>query len=307
MLYKIESPVYFERILENFQQPLCIKTTQKRLALQDALSNHDLERTITSGKEYSQILSELIQHLQINRNVQLTSQPMFDWNLEKESYMSPCWKWDLLMTNSVIASAYEFIAVKHMEQTAWVDATKNIKESQKYINIIVNKILPSWSWKLNEPISQTQQQFWKAKYSWNEALLHLNTLNYGIGQNISEANQIKLLSRIEWWAQDAVALWGKENKTYYPSELMNWARCGRAYTTGTKWWREEKYGESLGLLTKWKNSFEHIEKTNISKITLTHYEEHILETYDTYTSKNENIFFNEVDKNITLPEIKSIS
>ena len=88
--------VFFEKLVPTsiHEKKHSIETTQKRLALQDALRLNELARAKSAVCQYVPLLSSLITSLEQNRaRCHLSDQPMFDWGWGSGQYMSSCWRW----------------------------------------------------------------------------------------------------------------------------------------------------------------------------------------------------------------------
>jgi len=80
MFYKIHSPVYFEHVFNDKNKDLHVNASRKRLDFNNAMDNNDFDRAYQSGHDYLTLLKEIIDYLDVNRNISLKQQPFFVWN-----------------------------------------------------------------------------------------------------------------------------------------------------------------------------------------------------------------------------------
>ena len=208
---KILHSVFFEQILpiQDNLTNTCVSVTQKRLALQDALKCDDMARAWKALKTYQEEFETLVNYISSNKsNLVLRKQPEFEWTWERDSWMSTCWKWEKTM---IYASGYEInhrIAIEHMQNEKWKEASQRLSDASRYAKTLIDKILPSWVWKNDQTIYVTFTEYWHSKLYYSLATKNLCTLQFAYAtKGISDNNAIKLLNRIEYCSNRSIAYW----------------------------------------------------------------------------------------------------
>jgi hypothetical protein len=300
MFYKIHSPVYFEHVFNDKKKVLYVNASRKRLDFNNAMVNNDYERAYHSGQEYLALLKEIIDYLNVNRNISLKQQPFFVWNYGKSKHLSPCWKWELTMT---YAALYD-ISIERMKTNI---KKKDFRSAIKLIQGLdghveeLNNVIDTWTWKTNDNVFPTYDIFWKGATCWLKVLKKICVLNYGWDKfNLTE--KVDALKHIETECQNALYHWGVESENYHPEKIMNWSICMRAMFRSKQLWEDEKHGEALGLLQHWKKTFKtFMEQTSqdflvtcLEPITKNAIE--IKELYEDWKIRNDTVYFEEIQK-----------
>jgi len=248
----IQKSVFFEKLVPPnvHEKKNSIETTQKRLALQDALRLNELVRAKAAVTQYVPLLANLISSLEQNRRCTLTGQPMFDWSWGSGNYMSSCWRWENLMLH---AAGYDINIASAMEtanKSRFKEASKDFHNAGQYIVSIVDNILPEWTWKENASIHVTFPKFWSSKLSFIYAMKDLCTLQYAWSNEtgISDKNALKLLNRIEYLSIKSLSEWNNDDN----AAVMNWSRVSRAIVTARKYKEEDEYGKAISLVKAWQ-------------------------------------------------------
>lgn len=244
--------VFFEKLVPTnvHEKKNSIETTQKRLALQDALRLNELNRAKSALSQYTPLLANLIVSLEQNRRCILTDQPMFDWSWGSGQYMSSCWRWENLMLH---AAGYDIHIASAMEtaiKSNFKEASKDFHSAGQYIVSIIDNILPDWTWKENASIHVTFPNFWSSKLSFIYAMKDLCTLQYAWSNEtgISDKNALKLLNRIEFLSTKSLSEWNNDDNT----ALMNWSRVSRAIVSARKLREEDEFGKAISLIKAWQ-------------------------------------------------------
>ena len=250
--------VFFEKLVPTnvHEKKNSIETTQKRLALQDALRLNELARAKTAVTQYAPLLANLIASLEQNRRCTLSDQPMFDWSWGSGQYMSSCWRWENLMLH---AAGYDINIASAMDtanNSRFKEASKDFHLAGQYIVSIIDNILPEWTWKENASIHVTFPKFWSSKLSFIYAMKDLCTLQYAWSNTtgISDKNALKLLNRIEYLSTKSLSEWSNDDYT----ALMNWARVSKAIVTARKYREEDEYGKAISLVKAWQPVLEEL-------------------------------------------------
>lgn len=300
MNIEINHNVFFEKILPSdftsSQQALV--TTQKRLALQDALSCKDNSRIMTSVKDYLGSFNLLLSRIRKNSsNLVLREQPQFDWSCGKHKWMSTCWQWEKTMIHATCFDANIGVGMEFIQKESWKEASTSFNEAAIHAKTIQKDILPQWSWKSEQTIPLTFSEFWSSKLYFACAMNQFCTLQFGMSkQSLSDKNSIKLLNRIEHLSNISLSYWVNE----YNKSLMNWSRVCNALIQSQIYANTDQYGKALGLLQYWTPVYKDLKKKNsIPMSSLLQLAEKILLMEDEWKTSNENIHY----QTIETPEI----
>lgn len=252
----IKKSVLFEKITpeDTIVKKISIEASQKRLSLQDALINEDDERAKIAVKEYRNSFNILLSELEKNRSKTiLKEQPQFDWNFGSKRHMSSCWIWELLMIHAVGFDVNYNLGLKHSNEENFKSASKMFHCAGEYVQTIIQKILPRWTWKEDPSVHITFERFWVSKLYYIYALKDLSTLQFGLSSDngITDKNIIKLLERIEGFNNLSMIKWLNSDN----EDLMNWIRVSRAVHLANKNSKNEKFGVAIGTLEAWETVF----------------------------------------------------
>jgi hypothetical protein len=293
----INKTIFYERILASYSNPNeAVLTTQKRLALQDALNCEDNNRALKALNEYLSLFKNMLDYISSNRsNIVLKEQPQFDWSWENESWMSTCWQWEHIM---IYASLYKLNLHNGMDQMKnqnWKDASKHFSDACRYSKTIVEKILPLWSWKTDHTIHLTFKDYWHSKLYYSNALKNLCTLQFAyMGNGISDNNALKLLNRIENDSNKSIVKWAAVLNV----SLMNWARVGKAIIQARVYSENDEYGKAIGLIDNWESSFTKLkdsDKLNIVMECFVTQLQLILDLRNDWSTSNNNIHYKPIE------------
>tara|TARA_A100001015_G_scaffold190854_1_gene212662 strand:+ start:2628 stop:3563 length:936 start_codon:yes stop_codon:yes gene_type:complete len=305
--FKIHAPVYYEHIFKDKNKDLYVSATRKRLEFNNAIQNGDVERANSSGCRYIVALNELIKYIEKNRNITLNKQPFFEWSFGESIHMSPCWKWELAMTYASLYDININIVKDQIVSKKFKEALKTIEQADSYINNI-QEVIETWTWKMGDNVFPTYTEYWQANKKWTLVLKKICTINYGWSK-LDLKKKVSALESIESECQTALYQWSKEANNYYPEKIMNWSRCIRAMFTAKTWWEEEKYGEAIGLLSKWNPVFKKFIHSNngtdiISSCleSITKEAVEIKDLYQEWKDRNNTVYFEEIKYN-ELPKI----
>lgn len=298
----INKTLYYERILPSTDASDAVLATQKRLALQDAFKCGDKSRALKALKEYLLSFKKIINNVSSNRtNIILKEQPQFDWFWEKQSWMSTCWQWEHIMIHASLYKLNMSMGIECMKTQKWKEASKYFSDASRYSKTIIMKILPLWSWKTDNTIHLTFEDYWKSKLYYSISMKDLCTLQYGYSTTgISDNNAVKLLNRIESTCNKSVTHWVLKNSI----SLMNWARVGNAIIHARIFSEEDEYGKALGLLNNWESLYEKLvisDRLNAVMECFVVQLNIIKENQSDWITSNNNIHY----KAIELPELKS--
>lgn len=252
----IKKSVLFEKITpeDTIVKKISIEASQKRLSLQDALINKDDKRAKIAVEEYRNAYDILLSELVRNRSkTVLKEQPQFDWELGTKRHMSSCWIWELLMIHAVGFDVNYNLGLKYSNEENFKSASKMFHCAGEYVQTIIQKVLPRWTWKEDPSVHITFERFWVSKLYYIYGLKDLSTLQFGLvsKNGVTNKNIIKLLERIEGFNNLSIIKWFNSDN----ENLMNWIRVSRAIHLANKYATEEKFGMAIGTLEAWETLF----------------------------------------------------
>lgn len=305
----IRKTILFEKIIPSniLDNATAIACSQKRLSLQDALNNNNLKHARTYCEEYRVSFIKILDTLEKKRaNTVLLDQPQFDWDWNSGSYMSSCWVWESLMACAVSYDIFMASGMKSATSQEYKQASQYFHKAGEYVQTIIEKILPTWTWKEDASIHMTFEKFWESKIYFIYAMKDLCTIQHAINtdKGISEANAIRLLKRMEGYNNQSLVKWFNSDN----EALMNWSRIARALFNAKSLANNEEFGKAIGLVKAWEPLLDRLSVENHMNIimeTLVESLKHITDELADWESSNSNVHFQEIEE-VPLEEIEHL-
>lgn len=259
MRIKIHTPVEFEKIIPN-DWPESIAITRKRLALQQMLDSGDnSEHLVQRVAEYCKSACRALVHVGSNAQEPLLCQPLFQWEINHNVLVSPCWRFEALMPHALLAAIRLNQANTHMRRGQYKDAHSCYTKAKDLHEECVQH-LKLWSWKLPEMNHAVLQS------SWHEARIHacrgsiqLATLAVGLEREASSTVLYTVSQRALRSYTLAAATWAQIDVPLPLAEIM------RYYFSSDILWNAEQYGASIHRLKTWVHG-QHVDDSLVPRL-----------------------------------------
>ena len=304
----IRKSILFEKIVPEtiLDSKTAIDCSQKRLSLQDALNTNNMNQARKYCEEYRTAFIKVLENIEAQRaNTVLLEQPQFEWDWNSGSYMSSCWIWEQLMSNAVSYDIYMASAMKSMSSKEYKEASKYFHKAGEYVQTIIEKVLPTWTWKEDASIHMTFEKFWVSKIYFIYSMKDLCTIQHAMnGKGISGQNALRLLERIQSYNDLSFSKWANADN----EALMNWARVGRALFLAQTAAEREEFGQAIGTVRAWEPILDQLRDRNHMNIvmeTLVSSLKNITDSLDEWETSNGHVHFKVIEE-IELPDIKEM-
>lgn len=245
MRIKIHTPVEFEKIIPNDWSE-SITITRKRLSLQQMLeSGEQPEHLVQRVADYCKSAHLALLHVGSNAQEPLLQQPLFQWEIDQNVIVSPCWRFEALMPNALLANLRLEEANAHMKNGNYKDAHACYTKSKELHEKCVHHI-KLWTWKLPEMNHTVLQPSWHKSRSYIcQGSIHLATLAVGLERGSSSSVLYTVAQRaVRSYARAAVE-WMQIDVPMKLAEIM------RYYFSSDILWNAEQFGASIHRLKTW--------------------------------------------------------
>lgn len=243
MEFHIRKPVEYEKIISD-NTSRNIELTRHRMAVQQLLDARDNnENLISRLDEYIKCYDNIYKSLLPTQKLQ--KQPFFHWIVDSKAISSSCWKFESVVSRTVLASLMQSKGAVHLKDNEYKDASKSFKVAvEKHLEAI--NVLKSWKWKLPSANHLIVQSSWHVSQAHHlQSMQNLCMLCVGLENGLSSNNLYKISQRATSSAAKSIAFWpGK------PSTLKLCQSMQHLISSDILWEREE-YGGSVERLQSW--------------------------------------------------------
>ena len=245
MRIRIHTPVEFEKIIPH-EWSQSIPMTRQRLTLQQMLDSGDnKDHLVRRTEEYLEKIQQALTHVANLGQEPLIKQPIFQWHVNQTIVSSPCWRFETIMPNVLLAHLHKENALGYMKSGLYKDAHSEWTSAKKHYTQCKEQ-LKLWTWKLPELNYSILQKEWHISHEHLcDGFLHLATLSVGIEKETSSKVLYTVSQRAVRSFAASIKNWSNIDVPLHLAEVM------RYYYSADMLWDAELYGASIYRLKTW--------------------------------------------------------
>ena len=245
--FHIRESVLFEDILpeEYLKLSGALKVSRSRMSLQQMLDDPpNTIQLINKSLEYDKDFDNILQFISKHRQIQINTQPVFHWYIDKTHISSSCWLLETILVKHVISELLQQHGIQTLE-TDIKKANKLFKSSiQKREELV--QVLERWKWKQirNKII---QKEWHMSKINALKAQQHLAMIDVGISKHAES----KTLFIVSQRAIRNAALAQDQWPCAFNQHTLHITEALRYLFSSNILWSQEKYGQSIYRIKNW--------------------------------------------------------